>query len=211
MAAEPNQSMSNRFSAPVAAALGLGVALLLAGCVYTQTPPPSAVVYKPPAYSYLTPLRLNVATIEIEDSWAPGPDDVGYLSPLRPLDALRRMAQDRLIAAGNSGRAVYRIEDAAIRRVGGNLDGHLAVQLDVYTSEGTRSGYAEARVARNTTAPDALQQTSYTLARQMMNDMNVEFEYQVRHSLRDWLLLPSPPGSAIPAPVQQRPLPPPGT
>jgi hypothetical protein len=41
----------------------------------------------------------------------------------------------------------------------------------------------------------------------MMEDMNVEFEYQVRRSLRDWLQEPTtaPP----PPPVERQPLGPP--
>jgi hypothetical protein len=48
----------------------------------------------------------------------------------------------------------------------------------------------------------------YGLIKQMMTDMNVEFEYQIRRSLHDFLLTgtPAAPG---PAPVEQQNLAPP--
>ena len=42
----------------------------------------------------------------------------------------------------------------------------------------------------------------YDLTRQAMQDMNVEFEYQVRHSLHDWIVS----ADAVEAPVEQTPL-----
>jgi len=196
---------------PVLRAFAVAAIVSPAAC-YESAPPP-AVVYAPPDYAYLKPLRLNVATIDIENSWAPGPDEISSLSPLRPLDALRRMAQDRLIPGGNTGRAVFKIEDAAIARVGDSLQGHLAVRLDVQAANGARSGFAEASVARTSFVPAGegpLRQELYSLTRQMMADMNVEFEYQVRHALHDWLEETSPPASAVPAPVERQPLPTPG-
>ena len=40
------------------------------------------------------------------------------------------------------------------------------------------------------------------MTRAMMDDMNVEFEYQVRRSLKDWLATTT----AVPAPVESQPL-----
>ncbi|MBV9786303.1 MAG: hypothetical protein JO264_21080 [Acidisphaera sp.] len=186
--------------------------LLAAGCVVEAPPPPPN--YVPPSYAYLTPLRLRVASIEIGDDWQPsaGGADLSPMSPLPPVDALRRMAQDRLVAAGNSGRAVFTIEDAAIVQTYAGLSGHFEVRLDIYTSGETRAAYAEASVARTLTEPpggaEALQPALYSLTRQMMDDMNVELEYQVRHSLADWLENSSA-ASPVPVPVQQQPLPPP--
>jgi hypothetical protein len=187
-----------------------GLMLLLAGCGGSE---PEPVAFTPLSYSYLTPLRLNVGSVEVDDSWAPRPDglDVSAQSPVRPIDGLRAMGQDRLVAAGNAGRAVMHVEDASILRNGDQLDGHLAVTLDIYTAGGTRTAYAEARVARATTeipdGPDGLRQALYKLTRRMVDDMNVELEYQMRRSLKDWLLeSPTAGSTAVPAPVSQQPL-----
>jgi hypothetical protein len=191
------------------------IALLLApACTEESASGPQS--FPPLSYSYLTHLYLNVAKIEIEDDWTPSEDDVSWLSPARPLDALRRMAQDRLIAAGTTARAVFKIQDASLRKGESVLSAHAAVELDIYTDSGTRVGFAEARAARTTTySPEessdaALRPLLYQLTKGLMDDMNVEFEYQVRHNLKEWLQQPSEPAGAIPPPVQAQPLQNPG-
>jgi len=186
--------------------------LPLASCAVEEVPAP---VYPPLDYGYLAPLRLNVARIEIDDSWTPpgGVQDLSALSPVQPIDALRRTLRERLVAGGNAGRALATIEDAAIVQGYGGLAGHFAVRLDIFTSGDTPAAYAEATVARTlgvpAAGPDTLASALYTLTRQMMDDMNIELEFQVRRSLRDWLRDSNPSPSVVPAPVQQQPLPPP--
>lgn len=186
--------------------LFVALALLLAACGSSAPEP----VYAPLAYTYLKPLRLDVGSIEIVDDWAPGPEDVGAIAPVSPVDALRRMAQDRLAAAGTAGRAVFHIEDAALRRAGDMVTGDLGVRLEIVGPDGAPGGYAAAHVARSAfVSEDAPRAELYALVGDMMRDMNVEFEYQVRQHLRRWLQEASAPGSAIPPPVEQQPLPPP--
>lgn len=166
-----------------------------------------------PSYSYLTPLRLNVASVEIDDRSAPvGGNSVGSLSPLRPADALKQMANDRLLAGGNSGRAVFVIEQASLTRSNGGIDGIMAVHLDVYAGSDTRAGYAEARVVRRRTSTDTDEDARtvlYNFTLQMMKDMNVEFEFQVRRSLKDWLQRTAT-DAPLPPPVQSQDLGAPG-
>jgi hypothetical protein len=42
----------------------------------------------------------------------------------------------------------------------------------------------------------------YDMTKAMMSDMNIEFEYQLRHNLKDYLTTPAAPD----APVEQAPL-----
>jgi hypothetical protein len=192
----------------LAALLG---ALLLAGC--GGEPPPES--FPPLTYGYLTKLRLNVASIDIRNDWLPGPGEhVEYLSPVQPLQALEQMARDRLAPSGNTGRATFIVQDASILAGPGRLDGSLAVRLEVSTSDGARSGYAEARVVRSMTGgpdqADGGRKAAYDLTKQMMDDMNVELEFQIRRTLRDYLLSTSA-EAPLPGPVQAQPLaPPPG-
>lgn len=197
----------------------VAVLLLLLATACTDSPPPPAgpaEALAPPTYDYLTKLRLNVASISIDDSWVPKGDgqQVANLAPTPPLDALRQMAQDRLVAAGSSGRAIFVIDDASIVHNGAGYHGALAVHLDVTTSDGTRSGFAEAHVTRDSSGvadtPDALRIALAEMTRLMMNDMNVEFEYQVRHSLRDYLLQGIEPAGGAGAVERQDLTPPPG-
>ena len=110
---------------------------------------PGPESYPMPSYSYLTPLRLNVASVTIDDRTGPvSGDQLTGLAPLRPADALKQMANDRLSAVGNAGRAVFVIEQASLRRADGGVDGRMSVHLDIYGGGASRVGFAEAQVAR---------------------------------------------------------------
>ncbi len=161
--------------------------------------------YPPLHYGHLTPLRLNVAAIQIEQRYVPSgvAPDVSQLDPMPPVQALRNMAADRLQAFGSSGQAVFVIQEASLNRQRDTILGSFAVELDVYTSANTRAGFAEARVSRTYTGDlDDLASTLYDMTKDMMDTMNVEFEFQVRRSLGAWLL----PEGAVQPSVQQQPL-----
>jgi hypothetical protein len=156
-------------------------------------------------YNYLTPLRLNVAAIQIEQRFVPSgiAPDVSQIDPMPPVQALRNMAADRLQALGPAGQAVFAILNAALVRANGTITGTFAVELTVYTAPNVRAGYANASVTGSYTGDmDDLQGRLYDMTKSLMDRMNVEFEYQVRRSLGGWLL----PGGAPQAPVQQQPL-----
>jgi hypothetical protein len=176
--------------------------LALAAC---SSAPPR--VYTPLRYDYLLPLRLNVASLTIESRFVPaGANDLNALDPSPLVPTLTQMARDRLQAVGSSGHAVFVIKDATLARTGDGIRGSLDVELDVYGGEGTRAGFAEARVSRTRTDDlGDMRSALYDMTKQLMDAMNIEFEYQVRRSLHDWLVSTS----AVPAPVQQQALPPP--
>jgi hypothetical protein len=162
-------------------------------------------VYPPLHYGHLTALQLNVAAIQIEQRYVPSgvSPDASQIDPMPPVQALRNMAAERLQAFGSSGRAVFVIQDASLTRQRNMLLGSFAVELDVYTSADTRAGFAEARVSRTYTGDlDDLPAKLYDMTKEMMDTMNIEIEFQLRRSLRTWLL---PEGAAQP-PVQQEPL-----
>ncbi len=198
---------------PRRAALALSLAALpalLAGCV-VQAPPPQ--LFPPLTFGYLTKLKLDIANIEVDVAWQPQPvpngEHVEIQSPVQPVDALRRMVQDRLIPGGTDGKATVAIDDASLTRVGDRFEANFAVHMDIHNGDGTRSGYAEARVARTRTisayAPAAIREALYQLVKAAMADMNVEFEFQIRHSLGDWLQATSP-TAPPPPPVEQQDL-----
>ena len=184
-----------------------GLALLaLAGCGDDE-PAATAQSFAPLHYGYLPKLRLTVGQIAIADHSLPtSPQDVASSSPVVPAQALAQMARDRLFAAGTSGTATFVIDQASIvREQNGTLDGQLAVHLDLATPDGGHTGYAEARVARQHTPGSEAEDGSanlYALTRQMMDAMNVELEYQIRRSLRPFVVT----GAGVPAPVAAQPL-----
>jgi hypothetical protein len=182
--------------------------LLVAGCA-GEPEAPAPQTFAPLDFSYLLPLRLNVATLDVRQNFVPSgvPPDLSGQDPIPPVAALRLMAEQRLKPIGTSGRAVFVINDASLVRQDDTIMGTMSVELDVYTSANTRAGFAQATVMRRLTGPvPDLQAALYHFTEQMMDQMNVEFEYQVRRSLSDWLL----PTSAVPPPVEQAPLTPGG-
>ncbi len=179
--------------------------LALTACGGDEAPP--AENYTPLHYEYLRVLRLNVASIDVIDhSAAPGPGDVTAQDPVSPDQVFSQMARDRLFAAGTTGRAVFTVEAANIAQGdGGALNGVLAGHLAVFNDAGTQMAYAEARVSRQHvpgSEPENLRNNLYDMTRQMMDDMNVELEYQIRRSMRSWLVS----NTAVPAPVIAVPL-----
>lgn len=175
---------------------------LLAGCAGD---PPVTRAFTPVRYDYLTPLRLNVGAVEVAELPPPAPLDAQSPAPLG--EVLRRMGQDRLAAGGSAGRAVFTVDEASIQRAGNTLTGRGAVRVEVFGPDGVRAGFAGANVVRRVAGVGrgaAYQAALYDLSRQIGDDMNVEFEFQVRRTLRDFL---QEAGNAPPpAPVQQQDL-----
>ena len=159
--------------------------LALAAC--GDDPPPVRTEYAPLRYDHLAPLRLNVAAVEVAEGPPSGALDGE--NPAPPGQALRRLAQDRIGAGGSTGRAVFTVDQAAIKREGNALSGIMAVHLDVLGPDGGRAAFAEARVTRQATLPRGadLPGALYGMTRAMLDDMNVELEFQARRALRGWL------------------------
>ena len=187
--------------------------LLLASCGGGDEPSVLPQTFPPLVYDYLTKLTLPVSSVTVDDSWVPhdGAEHVEQVAPIPPVDALRRMAQDRLVAAGGTGQAVLTIEDASLTRVTGQLLGSFAVRLTVNSGTpetGTRSAEARASVSGTRTladTPEGDRAVAYDLVKKLMDDMNVEFEYQVRKTMKDQV----GDGAAVPGAVQSQDLTPP--
>ena len=170
--------------------LTLSLLLALVGC---GEPAPSEPEYLPADYSYLPRIKLDVATIEINDSWAPR-GITGHLeqvAPLRPRDALSRMGNDRLLTGGNSGRALFSVEDATILRGRSTYDAHFAVGLAFFREGGDSLGGVKVEVSRSVSTRDESEAgrrvTLYKLVQDAMDDMNVELEFQLRRKMKDLL------------------------
>ena len=156
-------------------------------------------------YNYLPPIQLNVASVRIEQRFIPSgvPPDVTDQDPVAPIAALKAMANDRLQAFGTANKAVFAIVDASLTRREDVVSGTMDISLAILDDSGSQLGFAEARVARSHTGPiDNIRTVLYDMTKAMMNDMNVEFEYQIRRHLKDWLTFAAAPDT----PVEQAPL-----
>ncbi len=196
------------------AAFGFGavaLGLLLAGCGGHEPQK-----FEPLRYDYLTKIKLNVARVDIDSSWVPRGSDrhVEFLSPIPPLDALRHMAEDRLVAGGTASRALFTVVEASIIRQGDTYRAVLAVRLDIINDDGDRVRGIEARTTGvhpvTGGSTETVRSDLYDLTRKSMDDMNVEFEYQIRHNLQGELQNTSP-NAPAPAPVDTEDLDAPGT
>jgi hypothetical protein len=161
--------------------------------------------FAPLRYNDLPPIQLKVASIAIEQRFVPSgvPPDVSDRDPASPIEALKAMANDRLQAFGTANKAVFSILDASLTREDDVVSGSLTVSLAILDDSGAQLGYAQAHEqSRRTGRVRDLRSVLYDMTKAMMNDMNIEFEYQIRHHLKPWLTDSSAPA----APVEQTPL-----
>ena len=194
---------------------------LLAACANEQPAGPF-VPPGPPSYGHLTLLRLKVGTLEIQEPGSGTAFLVDQSAPLQPADVMLRMAQDRLSAAGGPGKARFLIQTASLTREGGASGGVFSpasetfrcvmrCQVEIISAEDATLATTSAEATRVVTGPvrdagerAALAERAVKLAGQ---DMNVEFEFQVRRHLRNWLQMVAAPGEALPQPVEREALP----
>ena len=194
---------------------------LLAACANEQPAGPF-VPPGPPSYGHLTPLRLKVGTLEIQEAGSGTAFLVDQSAPLQPADVMLRMARDRLSAAGGPGKARFLIQTASLTREGGASGGVFSpasetfrcvmrCQVEIISPEDATLATTSAEATRAVTGPvrdagerAALAERAVKLAGQ---DMNVEFEFQVRRHLRNWLQLVAAPGESLPQPVEREALP----
>ncbi len=171
------------------------------------------------SWRHLTPLPLDVAALEVAPTAPPPPPgDIGAPLSTPPAEAVRGMARDRLSAVGASGQAVFLVTAAGLVQEGarrGALRCVLGCRLEIAGKGGEDGdggpGFAEAKVEHEVSGPDAARpRAAELLLRRAMDDLNVEFEFQVRRNLRRWLAAAAPPGAAVAPPVGREELSPGG-
>lgn len=178
---------------------------LLLPLAFAACGPTEPETYDPLSWDYLPPIPLNVGTIEVEQRFFPSgfSPDVTAQAPVKPVEALRTMASDRLRSFGTKDKAVFVIQDASLTRRDGSIVANLAVTLTILREGGERAGYVEARVSRREQGGSgSLRYNLYQTVKSMMDQMNVELEFQVRRNLKDYLTEPT----AAPVAVEQAPL-----
>jgi hypothetical protein len=169
----------------------------------------------PIGYRHLIPLPLNVASIEIAETVPlPPPGDIGARLSPTPAEAVRIMGRDRLVLVGTEGKGVFTVTIASLVQGREALSCLIGCRLEVLSPMGSRLGVVEAQSRRGVNGPDATRpRADEALLRRTLDDLNVEFEFQVRRSLKDWLstAAPNPDGTIpapSPAPVTREELPP---
>jgi hypothetical protein len=189
--------------------------LVVAACGDDEPAPvPVRHDFAPLRYGYLSPISLNVQRVEMGEGFVPptGDEEVIGDSPVNPAETLFAMARDRLKPVAPTGVATFRILNTSIIRHRDVMNGELAVRVDVSDADGANTGFAVAHVTATHTGPvPDLTAVIYDMMKSMMDNMNVELEYQLRNKLRPWVVdAPAePPPPAAPPPVDPSALPPP--
>jgi hypothetical protein len=169
--------------------------LALSACELT---PPSGT-FPELTYSHLTPLRFDVASVEVEQAYQPLSEapNVELLFPVRPGEAAANWGRDRLQAVGASGRMRYIVREApvietALETKGGltgvvtrdqseRYEARLTIEVEILDDGGRMEGSAMARVARSITVTENAtlherEEVWYELTQKLMNDMNTQLE-----------------------------------
>lgn len=138
------------------------------------------------------PLRLNLAEIVLPPEPSP-PTGLGALTSMAPAAAVRLMAQQRLGALGASGRAVFSVTQASLAGPDQLVACLLGCRLEIEDAAGVSQGFAEAQAQASITLPagvrpETRRRAAEAMLRQALERLNVEFEYQLRRTLRAWLV-----------------------
>jgi hypothetical protein len=177
------------------------VAMVVAACE-TAAPPSRP---QPMTFDDLTPIRLDVARLEVVDEYqAPMRDpNVDHVFPQTPSDAMRAWAQGRFRPEGSAGVARLIIQEASVvredlPRTGGitgiftrdqseRLSASMRVRLEI---EGpNRGGYAQAQARRSVTLPEdanvAQREAAWArLTRDTLEGLDEQFVQTVNRELR---------------------------
>lgn len=164
----------------------LVTALFLAGCSHSHSPE----TFPKPDYSYLPSLYFNVEYLHTLNQAPVTERNLAEQSPSPPASTLTLMAQQRLKTTGSTGTASFAITQATITKQAHDIfAGTFSIKLTVDDPTQQHHGQITATVHQQRSFSSRLsqQQNLYTLNQSMMDDMNVEIEYQIRKHLSDWL------------------------
>ena len=175
--------------------------LMLAAC--SSSPPPPPQNFPALDYSYLPPIVLKVANLSIVNNYVPSPDAATLIGqdPQAPATALLAMLNHRMAASGAPGSGTITVQDASLNEENGTISGAMTVDINLTSPDGRSTGFAEASVSASQTAPAAdappgtIQAALYGLTKRLMEDMNVQLQYQIQHNLGAWISWPASPGS----------------
>lgn len=152
--------------------------------------------FAPLTYDYLTPIFFNVSQMDVQNlaENQKYPRDVTNLSPVLPAVALQNMANTRFQARGSSGKAVFTINRASLQEQGHNgIYGQMDATLDIYNNNNKKVGSVQASINHTYDIDSSKGAASskanlYEATQKLMQDMNVELEFQIRKHLGNWIV-----------------------
>lgn len=162
-------------------------------------------------YAHMPTLRFNLADVATASEFAAplAAPHIEHAMPEAPEKAMRQWAEDRLAAGGSSGRIVFTIIDASVVEAELPVDsgisgafkeqqaerytGTAEARLEVIDTQGTRRGFASAKVSLSRTVPEGItlnerDQALFTLTEDLMKRFDAEMEKNIREFLGGYLL-----------------------
>lgn len=152
--------------------------------------------FAPLTYDYLTPIFFNVSQMDVQNlpENQQYPRDVTNLSPILPATALQNMANTRFQARGSSGKGVFTINRASLQEQGHNgIYGQMDATLSIYNNNNQKVASVQASVNHTYDIDSSKGAASskanlYDATQKLMQDMNVELEFQIRKHLGNWIV-----------------------
>ncbi|CAI3939944.1 unnamed protein product [Commensalibacter papalotli (ex Botero et al. 2024)] len=152
--------------------------------------------FAPLTYDYLTPIFLNVSQMDVQNLSQNQQynRDVTNLSPILPATALQNMANTRFQARGSSGKGVFTINRASLQEQGHNgIYGQMDATLSIYNNNNQKVASVQASVNHTYDIDSSKGAASskgnlYDATQKLMQDMNVELEFQIRKHLGNWIV-----------------------
>jgi hypothetical protein len=183
-----------------------GPALLALALTSCKTPP-DRQQFPEITFQHLQPFRLDVAKVTIVDGYQVDPaHDIGSQFPEAPEAVARQWAEDRLLAVGQQGEAIYTItiakatQTALPRSTGVTGMTHkdqsdrydLAITVNLEVRSGGKAGAVTAQAARSQTVREDMtlnqrEGVLFTLLDVTMKDVNAQMEKVIPHYLGGFL------------------------
>ncbi|MCB5945214.1 hypothetical protein [Acidocella sp. KAb 2-4] len=171
------------------------LAILPLGALAACSSAPTPMSFAPLDYSYLRPITLNVANLNVVNNYVPSPSEATLEAqdPVPLAATLVTMLQHRLQPSGTPGTGTVTVQVVSITEAGGNLNGAMTVDVNLTSADGRSTAFTEASVTASQTAPDSnsgpdMQAALYQMTKTLMTQMNVQLPYQIMHNIPSWVV-----------------------
>ncbi|MDJ0608354.1 MAG: hypothetical protein QNJ67_05205 [Kiloniellales bacterium] len=167
--------------------------------------------YPPLRFTEMKPIKLDVASVEVQTTFLPKSEEprVELLFPHRPDQAAANWGRDRLVAAGDSGRARFVVIDAAVTEedleTSGGVSGAftteqaerytatLGIDIEILTNLGDVVATVSVKTTRSiTVGEDASirdrEKVWYELTKKLMDDANRQLEAAMKKGIASFLV-----------------------
>lgn len=191
---------------PPSIAIFAALCLLISAC----TPAPQPLNYPEINYRAAPPFHIDAAVVEVVESYVPPlkAPHVEQDAPIAPSTLLRRWAEQRLEATGQSGRVRATIRDARIvetllatnqtvensftNEQASRFEGRVAMSIDLVDSSGASLATVEGEAQRTRTLPEnstlrEREEILFQMSEDLANDLDKVLDANIRQYFAAYL------------------------